>query len=423
MHVYTQIDRWVTDFVEECKLMSQLRHPHIVQFIGVCYFPESPLPILLMEKLQSSLDSLLETTPNIPVDVKMRFLMGACRGMVYLHGRSPPIVHRDLTARNILIDSGLNAKIADMGVAKMVTIQPGRLAATMTQAPGNGLYMPPEAIENNGVARYSTPIDIFSFGVVCLYTMTQTFPQNLKTATYRDPITYKLVARSEIERRTDYVWQMKRAIGETHPLTQLTLNCLQYDQVNRPSAIEVLRCLNDVSETVPKSIATKLDLMCQQPGQERQYEEMQQMQYINLVSQNHDLHCQVTQMQAINSELQADLTTSMHKCDVLLAENSSIKSNLASLQVAHEKITVLKKHIEAEKHEQVDGFNELVSLQQKELEMKCKEIDRLDEQIKRLQMNTQPYQIERIQPTPVRGWRTPYVHQPVSVKVNMLYMF
>ncbi len=140
--------------------MSQLRHPHIVQFIGVCYLPGSQLPILLMEKLQTSLDSLLETTPSIPVDVKMNFLMGTCRGMVYLHGRTPPIAHRDLTARNILIDNGLNTKIADMGVAKMVTIQPGQLAATMTQAPGNGLYMPPEAIESNGTTRYGTSIDI-----------------------------------------------------------------------------------------------------------------------------------------------------------------------------------------------------------------------------------------------------------------------
>ena len=55
----------MTDFVEECKLMSQLRHPHIVQFLGVAYLPGSPIPVLLMEKLQTSLDNLLETSPNI----------------------------------------------------------------------------------------------------------------------------------------------------------------------------------------------------------------------------------------------------------------------------------------------------------------------------------------------------------------------
>ena len=92
--------------------MSQLRHPHIVQFLGVAYLPGSPIPVLLMEKLHTSLDNLLETSPNIPLDVKVHLLTGTARGVVYLHSHTPPIAHRDLTARNILIDSGLIAKIA-----------------------------------------------------------------------------------------------------------------------------------------------------------------------------------------------------------------------------------------------------------------------------------------------------------------------
>ena len=99
-----------------------------------------------MEKLQTSLDNLLETSPNIPLDVKVYLLTGTAQGVVYLHSHDPPIAHRDLTARNILIDFGLTAKIADLGVARMVNIQPGQLAATMTNAPGNNLYMPPETV-------------------------------------------------------------------------------------------------------------------------------------------------------------------------------------------------------------------------------------------------------------------------------------
>ena len=113
--------------------MSQLRHPHIVQFWGVCYLPESPIPNLLMERLQTSLDNFLETSPNIPIDVKVYLLTRTNRGVVNLHSHTPPIGHRDLTARNILIDSGLTAKI-DLGMARIVNIQPGQLAATMTLA-------------------------------------------------------------------------------------------------------------------------------------------------------------------------------------------------------------------------------------------------------------------------------------------------
>ena len=244
--------------------MSQLRHPHVVQFLGVAYLPGSPIPVLLMEKLQTSLDNLLETSPNIPLDVKVHLLTGTARGVVYLHSHTPPIAHRDLTARNILIDSGLTAKIADLGVARMVNIQPGQLAATMTAGPGNNLYMPPETVQEEGATRYNTAIDIFSFGVVSLFTLTQTFPKDLKPSTYHDPRTRRIVGRSEIERREHYIQLMQAALVETHPLVKLTLDCLEYLPEDRPSAVEVLRPLEEVGRTVPRNCTeTKLELIQQ----------------------------------------------------------------------------------------------------------------------------------------------------------------
>ena len=223
--------------------MSQLRHPHIVQFLGVAYLPGYQIPVLLMEKLLTSLDNLLETSPNIPLNVKVHLLTGTAQGVVYLHSHTPPIAHRDLTAKNILIDSELTAKITDLGVARMVNIQPGQLAATMTARPGTLVYMAPEAAQEEEIARYNTALDIFSFGVVALFTLTQTFPKNLKPATYLDATTCKLIARSEIERRGDYVQPMQAALGETHPLVKLTLDCLEQNPESRPSAVKVLRRL------------------------------------------------------------------------------------------------------------------------------------------------------------------------------------
>ena len=251
--------------------MSQLRHPHIVQFLGVCYLLGSPIPVLVMEKLQTSLDNLLETTPDIPLDIKVHLLTGISQGVVFLHSCSPPIAHRDLTARNILIDSGLTAKIADLGVARMVNIQPGQLAATMTRAPGNGLYMPPEAVQEERSTRYNTSIDIFSFGVISLFTITQVFPKDLKPATYHDPVTGKIVGRSEIERREEYIEIMKRSFGNTHSLVQLTLDCLQYLPKDRPSAVVLLRQLQ---ENIPQNCAkTKLEILNQREQEIKQIQE------------------------------------------------------------------------------------------------------------------------------------------------------
>ena len=255
-----------------------------------------------MEKLQTSLHTLLETSPNIPLDVKVHLLTGTAQGVVYLHSHTPPIAHRDLTARNILIDSGLAAKIADLGVARMVNIQPGQLAATMTAGPGNNLYMPPETVQEEGATRYNSAIDIFSFGVVSLFTLTQTFPKDLKPPNYHDPRTRRIVGRSEIDRREHYIQSMQAALGETHPLVKLTLDCLEYLPDDRPSAMEVLRRLKEVGRTVPRNCTeTKLELIQQIDGKDdlitRKEEEVRAkdvlIQQIQVEHQQQLTECQV----------------------------------------------------------------------------------------------------------------------------------
>ena len=308
--------------------MSQLCHPHIVQFLGVAYLPGSPIPVLLMEKLQTSLDNLLETSPNIPLDVKVHLLTGTAQGMVYLHSRTPPIAHRDLTARNILIDSGLTAKITDLGVARMVNIQPGQLAATMTAGPGNNLYMPPETVQEEVATRYNTAIDIFSFGVVSLFTLTQNFPNDLKPPTYLDPLSQRIVGRSEIERREHYIEPMQTAFGGTHPLVKMILDCLEFAPEHRPSAVEVLKRLEKVGKTVVQSCTeTKLELIQQISQKEEK------------IQQNKTEHFQIVQQ----------LTEKQLANDCLLAE----------------------------KEKQVEELKEQTSIQQKQLDVQKREIERL----------------------------------------------
>ena len=91
--------------------MSDLRHPNITLILGVCFLPNCQLPVLLMERLDGSLEDLLEIVPNIPLALKQSMLEGISRGLLYLHKHNPQIVHRDVMAKNVLLTSSLVAKV------------------------------------------------------------------------------------------------------------------------------------------------------------------------------------------------------------------------------------------------------------------------------------------------------------------------
>ena len=151
--------------------MSDLRHPNITLFLGVCFLPNCQLPILLMERLDGSLDDLLETISNIPLALKRSILGDISKGLLYLHKHTPQIIHRDLTAKNVLLTSYFMAKITDFGNSRIVNLQPGQLAQTLSRMPGTLVYMPPEALSAS--SYYGPSLDVFSFGHLALFTLVQ----------------------------------------------------------------------------------------------------------------------------------------------------------------------------------------------------------------------------------------------------------
>ena len=253
-----------TEFVKECQLMSTLRHPNIVQFLGVTFSPSSRLPALVMERLLTSLHDLLVPDPPPPsgaitplsfftMALKCSVLHDVASGLAYLHGQAPPVIHRDLSARNVLLDSGMVAKIADLGVARIVPRV--RAAATMTKGPGALVYMPPEAFgptqSNAEKSKYSTSIDVFSLGVVAIFTIGEVFPCDPLSPNYLDENSGLLVARTELQRRSEYMRHVNeklRACGQLrgdHPLVRLIQQCLHNGPHKRPSISEVLSLLDE----------------------------------------------------------------------------------------------------------------------------------------------------------------------------------
>ena len=258
-----ELPKAATEFARECQLMSTLRHPNIVQFLGVTFFPESRLPALVMERLLTSLHDLLAPDPPplsgaatplsfFSMALKCSVLNNVANGLAYLHEQLPPIIHRDLSARNVLLDSDMVAKVADLGVVRIVPRE--RAAATMTKGPGALVYMPPEAFAEK--SKYDVSIDVFSLGVVSIFTIGHVFPCDPLEPNYYDETSGMLLARTELQRRSEYmryVNEQLRACGQLrgdHPLIRLIQQCLHNLPAKRPGIREVLHLLEEAKAGV-----------------------------------------------------------------------------------------------------------------------------------------------------------------------------
>ena len=230
----------IKKLVDECRLMSSLKHPNIVQFFGLCFLDNSTYPMIVMEKLNSNLDTILTSYTAMPIALKIIIMQDIAKGLNYLHTQSPPVIHRDLTARNVLLTSSMSAKLADLGNARI--IQSHSIPSTLSQMPGTLVYMPPEALHHN--PQYNASLDIFSFGHLILYIVLQEFPADLLPYTYPDPANPgRPAARTELERRKQYVDKCAAKLGKKSSLMTQVCACLDDIPSRRPSAGEILEQL------------------------------------------------------------------------------------------------------------------------------------------------------------------------------------
>ena len=176
-------------FQAECRLLSQVRHPNIVQFLGVYFQQGVRAPILVMEFLPNNLTSHIEQYGILPKEISYSILHNVALGLHYLHSQAPPIIHRDLSSNNVLLTSNMTAKISDLGVARILNLTPLGVRH-MTEKPGTPDFMPPEVLVPN--PRYNSSIDVFSYGIMMIHIFTGKWPaQNERSVllqNVRDPL-------------------------------------------------------------------------------------------------------------------------------------------------------------------------------------------------------------------------------------------
>ena len=185
-----------------------------------------------MEYLHTTLTACLERYGVLPEEITYGILCDVALGLRSLHEHSPPIIHHDLSANDILLTSNMNAKLSDLGVAKILNLTPARMTQmTQTKAPGTPCYMPPEALMAK--PKYTSKIDIYSYGVLIIHTLCGgwPFPEDAFRPHPRNPDA--IIPVSEIERRAEYLME----IGNDHPLMGLNSTVLLLSSFDYPDTV------------------------------------------------------------------------------------------------------------------------------------------------------------------------------------------
>ena len=232
-------------FQQECALLESIRHSNIVQYLGMTRDPESRLPVLLMELLDESLTKMLEHSRKLlAYCVQVDICHDIALAVVYLH--SNDIIHRDLSSNNVLMIAGRRAKVTDFGMSKLAGTAPSMTPLTM--CPGTLAYMPPEALMEP--PRYTKKLDCFSEGVIMIQVCTRLWPEpgpRTKSVPFpSSPTGMMEVPVLETERRKEHI----DMIDSEHSLLPIAMDCLHYQESERPSSEELCQRLAELKSSI-----------------------------------------------------------------------------------------------------------------------------------------------------------------------------
>ena len=218
-------------FFNECSKLSRIRHPNVIQLLGITIDKQTCLPAIVMELMYESLTQLLKRTSSLPLYLEVNITHDVAKALAYLHGAfTPPMVHRDLSSNNILISRDYRAKVTDLGVSKFESSSFFQRMAN-TPAPGTLAYMAPEV--RHIPADCSPAMDVFALGVIIIQILSHKFP-NPGPEQEKGKLGFPKTV-PETERRHNHI----KLINRSHPLKKIALDMLKNAPKSRPSALEV----------------------------------------------------------------------------------------------------------------------------------------------------------------------------------------
>ncbi|CAI5734442.1 unnamed protein product [Hyaloperonospora brassicae] len=214
-------------FVKEIKLVAKFEHPNLVRLIGAAWTDDTDLQMLSEYVEGGDLREYLAeaSTPSGWTTSKFNVAIDVIEALVYVHSFVPPLVHRDLNSKNVLLSCDMEAKLSDFETPRLRSMN-----ESGTDGVGAVRWFAPEVIR--GESDYGPAVDIFSFGI-------------LLTELDTTRILYNNVRGSNGKLKPDLTSLHRVATGALYPkvrtgchqaLTDLVERCLLADPSERPTA-------------------------------------------------------------------------------------------------------------------------------------------------------------------------------------------
>jgi tRNA A-37 threonylcarbamoyl transferase component Bud32 len=167
------LEHTINKLKAEADILRRIDHPQIVRLLDS--FIEDFRGYLVMEYVSGvSLKDLVERQGPQPEDVVCRLAVQMCDILDYLHGLTPPIVHRDFTPDNLILQDDLKLKLVDFNVAHELE------ASKTATVVGKHAYIPPEQFRGKPLPQS----DIYALGCTMFYLLTAQEPEPI---TQSDP--------------------------------------------------------------------------------------------------------------------------------------------------------------------------------------------------------------------------------------------
>uniref|UniRef100_A0A804J3V0 non-specific serine/threonine protein kinase n=1 Tax=Musa acuminata subsp. malaccensis TaxID=214687 RepID=A0A804J3V0_MUSAM len=218
-------------FQNEIQTLTQIRHRNIVKLYGFCSSPRHKF--LVYEYMErGSLASVLrsETAAELDWVKRVSIVKDVACALSYMHHDcAPPIVHRDITSNNILLDSEFKACVSDFGIARL--LKPD--SSNWTMLAGTRGYLAPEFAYT---MRVTTKCDVYSFGVVTLELLVGAYGEEL-ISILSSPSGNNVFVTDVLDQRLSL--PMARVADEVIAVLTAALSCANNSPESRPAMKQV----------------------------------------------------------------------------------------------------------------------------------------------------------------------------------------